>query len=44
MLRGWKLQSISSNCTKREASMEFPYAKEVGETTLKTQVVGEIVS
>lgn len=36
-LRGWKLQSISSRWTNREASMEFPYTKEAGVTTLEPQ-------
>ena len=37
-LRGWKLHSMSSSWTKREASMEFPYTKELGVTTLQTIV------
>lgn len=30
------MHSMSSNWTKREASMEFPYTKELGVTTLQT--------
>lgn len=34
---GWKLHSLSSSWTKREESMEFPYMKELGVTTLVPQ-------
>lgn len=34
-LRGWKLHFMSSSWTNREASMEFPYVKELGVTTLQ---------
>lgn len=35
------MQSMSSNWTKRESSMEFPYTKEVGVITLQFRKVTE---